>query len=926
VAGDSLHVYFLVENIGCDSVSLQSIQQIQIPTALPSSIMDTLPPLAPGGSHLIDLGYIRFPTPGQTYIRSECDATDSIAESNEFNNILIKNITVLPPLPDLLPTDMNLRGQTSLLKCRVSTLIYTIQNTGGVPSGTYQARLDIYRNDSLESTQTQPFPSINGLSSSNITFAPTLLGTGTYRFELTCDPFNSITELSENNNTAVDQFILDDCKADLQLLSCGSVIITPTDPAPGGNMVITASVFNGGQLAANGPFTVDFDVNGIHYTGTVTGNLLPYSTKTISVLATVPPSGSDSLTVIADYTGVIPELDEANQVRQPLCFNFHLSNSYHCPATSGTLINGSYPLNAPVVLRTHAFNAGLYQAGNVTIRFEVSGPGISGWAVAGSISRYLPGTCGCPILVELPLPYSFPQTGNYTVRITVDPANQYPECNEADNVLLVPVSVSNAADYRVLSQYIAPDILNPEPGQQVTLDVTYENLGAYRIDAPELLVRGDTSDLDSMMVAPLAYGTFNTVRLSQTWSSQLRGVHVIRAIIDHDDVVSESDETNNEATRAIVVGRSPNLRFTYFAATNTHPSLGSQINMNAIVQNNGYTRCTGLFGLYYLDNSNFEILIATRNLNLDSNESVNFSIPWFVADARTTIIGRLLNSSPVEFNSSDNTAQVDIGRLRLDAFALPASCAGNGTGVAVANVSGGQPPYFIQWSTGVHADSIREGNGTYYVSVMDAEGTALSDSATIACLAFVNDLNIKAWLSGYYDPGSDHMLATIDPMNLDTVADSMIIILADTSAPFASLYQDTSLLGTNGWSYVHFAQDVAQRSYYLVLRNRNHLETWSAVPVPFLEAGTAYDFSDAAGKACGANQTEIEPGIWGIWSGDVNQDQLIEATDYSLVENAVVSFSFGYVPEDLTGDQLVEASDYSLIENNLLLFLFVITP
>nr|MBP7270922.1 hypothetical protein [Bacteroidia bacterium] len=516
--------------------------------------------------------------------------------------------------------------------------------------------------------------------------------------------------------------------------------------------------------------------------------------------------------------------------------------------------------------------------------------------------------------------------GSYTIRITIDPANQYPECNEADNVLLIPVNISNSPDYRVLSQYIAPDILNPEPGQQVTLDLTYENIGAYRPDSLELLVRGDTSDLDSILVAPLTNGTFSTVRLAQTWSSQIRGVHVIRSIVDHDEVLSESDETNNEATRAIVVGKSPNLRFTYFATSLTNPGLGTPINLNAIVENNGYTACTGVFGLYYLDNSNIEVLIATRNLNLDSNESISFSIPWFVADARTTIVGRLLNCSPVEFNSTDNTAHVDLGLLTLNATSSLTSCDENGIGIAFAEISGGQPPYFVQWSTGANADSIHEGIGTYYVSVMDAEGSSLSDSVTIACPSFVNDLAIKAWLSGFYDPANNNMLATIDPINLDTLADSIIVILADTISPFANLYQDTSLLGTNGWSYVHFPQNVAQRSYYIVLRNRNHLETWSAAPVPFLESGTAYDFTDASGKAYGANQMELEPGVWGIWSGDVNQDRLIEATDYSLAENAVVNFAFGYVPEDLTGDQLVEASDYSLIENNLLLFLFVITP
>ncbi|HPD53673.1 MAG TPA: hypothetical protein PLI08_06990, partial [Bacteroidia bacterium] len=67
-------------------------------------------------------------------------------------------------------------------------------------------------------------------------------------------------------------------------------------------------------------------------------------------------------------------------------------------------------------------------------------------------------------------------------------------------------------------------------------------------------------------------------------------------------------------------------------------------------------------------------------------------------------------------------------------------------------------------------------------------------------------------------------------------------------------------------------------------------------------------------------------GKFGLHSGDTNQNDLIEASDYSAVENAVQSFLFGYVATDLNGDQLVEASDYSLVENNSLLFLFTAAP
>ena len=56
----------------------------------------------------------------------------------------------------------------------------------------------------------------------------------------------------------------------------------------------------------------------------------------------------------------------------------------------------------------------------------------------------------------------------------------------------------------------------------------------------------------------------------------------------------------------------------------------------------------------------------------------------------------------------------------------------------------------------------------------------------------------------------------------------------------------------------------------------------------------------------------------------MNQDQLIEASDYTAVENAALNFVFGYVPTDLTGDLLVEATDYSIVENNAMLFLFTL--
>ena len=57
-------------------------------------------------------------------------------------------------------------------------------------------------------------------------------------------------------------------------------------------------------------------------------------------------------------------------------------------------------------------------------------------------------------------------------------------------------------------------------------------------------------------------------------------------------------------------------------------------------------------------------------------------------------------------------------------------------------------------------------------------------------------------------------------------------------------------------------------------------------------------------------------GVFAIISGDVNQDGLINTSDNTAMENSLLLMTLGYYPYDLTGDNLVEAADFSLIENN----------
>jgi PKD repeat protein len=186
------------------------------------------------------------------------------------------------------------------------------------------------------------------------------------------------------------------------------------------------------------------------------------------------------------------------------------------------------------------------------------------------------------------------------------------------------------------------------------------------------------------------------------------------------------------------------------------------------------------------------------------------------------------------------------------------------------------------------------------------------------------NLQLKTFIQGFY-LGANQQAAALNPTGAPTVCDSITVLLASPTSPYAFTDTIKALLMTNGTVTATFPGKVYGNQYYIVLRHRNALETWSAVPVTLDATNVSYDFTLSAAKAYGNNQ-QLIGGVATLFSGDVNQDGLIEATDYATEENDIVQFLFGYKSTDLTGDQLVEASDYSLIENNLLLFLFTARP
>lgn len=179
-------------------------------------------------------------------------------------------------------------------------------------------------------------------------------------------------------------------------------------------------------------------------------------------------------------------------------------------------------------------------------------------------------------------------------------------------------------------------------------------------------------------------------------------------------------------------------------------------------------------------------------------------------------------------------------------------------------------------------------------------------------------LAVKFLIEGYYIPINSMQSALTNQgvlMN-GLIADSVLVELRDSVFPFAVIKSFNTIVTTTGDVIINMPPDTG--SYYIVVKHRNALETWSALPVTLNPNYILYDFTTGANKAYGSNQKDLGYFKWGFYSGDINQDGAIDAFDYLLAESDIISGNSGYLNTDLNGDGSVDAFDYLVMEENII--------
>lgn len=144
------------------------------------------------------------------------------------------------------------------------------------------------------------------------------------------------------------------------------------------------------------------------------------------------------------------------------------------------------------------------------------------------------------------------------------------------------------------------------------------------------------------------------------------------------------------------------------------------------------------------------------------------------------------------------------------------------------------------------------------------------------------------------------------------ISDDITVELRNSSAPYTIVQQQNISLNIAGTGSGLFNSASDGTPYYIVIKHRNSIETWSAAPQSFTAGLLSYDFTNASNKAFG-NNMKLKNGKWCIFSGDVNQDGLINSNDVSSVFNDNINGASGYIVTDLSGDSFTEIDDLNIV-------------
>lgn len=208
---------------------------------------------------------------------------------------------------------------------------------------------------------------------------------------------------------------------------------------------------------------------------------------------------------------------------------------------------------------------------------------------------------------------------------------------------------------------------------------------------------------------------------------------------------------------------------------------------------------------------------------------------------------------------------------------LPISCNQAQDGAVSVVVSGGVAPYSFQWQNAFAisksasvANEMRKADQRWTAGLPHAVFNLVADSTgqdslaagtyqliitdNNGCVAINNyvlnnppvpcsiSIGMRLFIEGLYDQNQSMKNVLLANASL---TDSVSLELHNVSPPYQMLYAVKTTVDTAGWAQFVFPSTLWQQSFYLVVKHRNSLETWSKTPFYLPQGMQQFNLTDA---------------------------------------------------------------------------------
>ncbi|MFZ6015315.1 MAG: CARDB domain-containing protein [Patescibacteria group bacterium] len=414
-------------------------------------------------------------------------------------------------------------------------------------------------------------------------------------------------------------------------VSANELTITPATLTANKNATFKAKIRNtGGTKATN--FKVQFFLDGkVFYEKKITSLSANTGVTTVTKTYKLPAdlTGSHEFSVIADTDDIIKEDDETNNKAAKKIDVAGIT--YDLSVSEADLkITPTAPMaGKSATLRATVRNSGTGKAEKVKVRFYLNDQ-----LVYEKIQSSIAAKTGqASIVKSLILPANL--SGNTKFKVFVDPDNTIAESDEKNNDAQKTFTVG-AQIIDLSFDSFKPSVTNPKAGQAIKWIIKVKNNGnaAAKNIKVHLFANNKSSDPTyTYTISNLNVRGSNVKSVNWTVPNNLEPAlgYTVRAVIDPDNTINESNEDNNVKTYSLDL-KAPDLKMTAgeFYGSGMPSYQGQPLAQWGTASNDNVMDVANVKVAlyYYLDNNPDQLIkIAEQNIGtLKKKQSKNFSM------------------------------------------------------------------------------------------------------------------------------------------------------------------------------------------------------------------------------------------------------------------------------------------------------------